>query len=220
MKRTEKQNQKSKFRIPFSAVLMYLAVVVAALSGVTFSKYVISTSAGDNARVAKIKDITVNETGNSVTDGKWIITPGVDIEKQATVNFEGSEMACYVFCEVKTEGWTRSGTDNYSYSYSDGTLSGLDWKVDNSWTYLEDTSDPSGSVKKDDVVYYKLVEANTSLNNVPILADNGKISVSEDLTRSQLDTMTKNLSIEFNVTAVQYGGFADATEAYNAVKGK
>ena len=66
MKRTEKQNQKSKFRIPFSAVLMYLAVVVVALSGVTFSKYVISSSAGDNARVAKIIGLTVTETGISV----------------------------------------------------------------------------------------------------------------------------------------------------------
>lgn len=217
MKRTEKQNQKSKFRIPFSTVLMYLAVVVAALSGVTFSKYVISTSAGDSARVAKIKDITVTETGNSVADGKWIITPGVDIEKQATVKFEGSEMACYVFCEVKTEGWTRSETDNHSYSYSDGTLSDLKWKVDNDWIYLDGTKDSAN--KKDDVVYYKLVETNTTMNDA-ILADNGKISVSEDLTRSQLDTMTKNLSIEFNVTAVQYGGFADAKAAWAAVKGK
>ena len=219
MKRTEKQNQKSKFRIPFSAVLMYLAVVVVALSGVTFSKYVISSSAGDNARVAKIKGLTVTETGNSVEEGKWIITPGVDIQKQATVNFEGSEMACYVFCEVKTEGWTRSeGTsDNYSYSYSDGTLSGLDWKVDNSWTYLDGTKDSTN--KKDDVVYYKLVEANTLLNDV-IVANNGKISVSENLTRSQLTSMTKNLSIEFNVTAVQYGGFADEQAAWDAVKGK
>ena len=219
MKRTEKQNQKSKFRIPFSAVLMYLAVVVVALSGVTFSKYVISTSAGDNARVAKIKGLTVTETGNYASDGKWIITPGVDIEKQATVNFEGSEMACYVFCEVKTEGWTRSDatSDNHSYSYSDGTLSGLDWKVDNSWTYLDGTKDSTKN--KDDVVYWKLVETNTPLNDV-ILADDGKISVSENLTRSQLDTMTKNLSIEFNVTAVQYGGFADEKAAWAAVKGK
>lgn len=219
MKRTEKQNQKSKFRIPFSAVLMYLAVVVVALSGVTFSKYVISTSAGDNARVAKIKDITVTETGNFASDGKWIITPGVDIEKQATVNFEGSEMACYVFCEVKTKGWTRSGTDNHSYSYSDGTLSDLKWKVDESWTYLEGTSDASGSIKNDDVIYYKLVETNTSSNDV-IVANDGTISVSEDLTKSQLTSMTANLSIEFNVTAVQNGGFANASAAWAAVNGK
>ena len=219
MKRTEKQNQKSKFRIPFSAVLMYLAVVVVALSGVTFSKYVISTSAGDNARVAKIKGLTVTETGNFASDGKWIITPGVDIEKQATVNFEGSEMACYVFCEVKTEGWTRSGSDDHAYSHTFGTLSELEWNVDNSWTFLEG-QDLTGTSTTDDVVYYKLVEANTPLKDVPIVAENGKITVSEDLTRSQLDSMTKNLSIEFNVTAVQYGGFANANAAWAAVKGK
>lgn len=219
MKRTEKQNQKSKFRIPFSAVLMYLAVVVVALSGVTFSKYVISSSAGDNARVAKIKGLTVTETGNSVEEGKWIITPGVDIEKQATVNFEGSEMACYVFCEVKTEGWTRLGSDNYTYSHKSGTMSELEWNVDKSWKFLEGRELTSESTT-DDAVYYKLVETNTPLKDVPIVANNGKITVSEDLTRSQLTSMTKNLSIEFNVTAVQYGGFADEQAAWDAVKGK
>ena len=219
MVRKADKSQKQKFRLPFSAIIMYLSLAAILLTGVTYSKYVTGTTTGDAARVAYMKDISIEETGNFTEQNKWIILPGVDMEKNATVRFEGSEMACYVFCEVKTEGWTRSDatSDNHSYSYSDGTLSGLDWKVDNSWTYLDGTKDSTKN--KDDVVYWKLVEANTPLNDV-ILADDGKISVSENLTRSQLDTMTKNLSIEFNVTAVQYGGFADEKAAWAAVKGK
>ena len=214
----DEQKKKKRVRLPLRAYLLYLLVVTFALTGVTFSRYVASSDGGDAARVAVIRDLTVTETGDVPADGgSWLLAPGVELTKNAVVTLESSEMACYVFCEVKTEGWTRSETDNHSYSYSDGTLSDLKWKVDNDWIYLDGTKDSAN--KKDDVVYYKLVETNTTMNDA-ILADNGKISVSEDLTRSQLDTMTKNLSIEFNVTAVQYGGFADATEAYNAVKGK
>ena len=38
MKHSKKTEQKSNFRLPFSAVLLYLLLLAAALSGVTFSK--------------------------------------------------------------------------------------------------------------------------------------------------------------------------------------
>ena len=51
MKHSGKTEQKSKFRLPFSAVLLYLLLIAAAVSGVTFSKYVAGTTVGDTARV-------------------------------------------------------------------------------------------------------------------------------------------------------------------------
>ena len=107
MKYTEKTERKPKFRLPFSAVLLYIVLIAAAVSGVTFSRYVTGTTVGDAARVAIMRDITVTETGNFAEPDKWIITPGVDMIKNAVVNFEGSEMACYVFCEIKAKGWSR-----------------------------------------------------------------------------------------------------------------
>ena len=40
MKHSGKTEQKPKFRLPFSAVLLYLLLIAAAVSGVTFSKYI------------------------------------------------------------------------------------------------------------------------------------------------------------------------------------
>lgn len=219
MEQQTNQNKKAKFRLPFSAVLLYLALIAAALSGVTFSRYVTGTTVSDSARVAMMKELTVTETG-------WldqrVILPGVNMTKKAVVDFEGSEMACYVFCAITANGWTRAA-DNFHYTAGTGILN---WAVDNTkWTYLQGDGGTS--------VYYCIVNANTALQ-ADVLADGGKITVSENITRSQLDTLAASaapLSIKISATAVQYHGFSEglsagyteadrAMAAWNAVKGK
>lgn len=219
MEQQTNQNKKAKFRLPFSAVLLYLALIAAALSGVTFSRYVTGTTVSDSARVAMMKELTVTETG-------WldqrVILPGVNMTKKAVVDFEGSEMACYVFCAITANGWTRAA-DNFHYTAGTGILN---WAVDNTkWTYLQGDGGTS--------VYYCIVNANTALQ-ADVLADGGRITVSENITRSQLDTLAASaapLSIKISATAVQYHGFSEgfsagyteadrAKAAWNAVKDK
>lgn len=216
MEQQTNQNKKAKFRLPFSAVLLYLALIAAVLSGVTFSRYVTGTTVSDSARVAMMKDLTVTET-----DGldQRVILPGVDMTRKAVVDFEGSEMACYVFCAITANGWTRAA-DNFGYTAGNDLLS---WAVDNTkWIFLQGDGSTS--------VYYCIVNANTVLH-ADVLAEDGKITVSEDITRSQLDTLAAPLSIKISATAVQYHGFSEglsaeytevdrAKAAWNAVKGK
>lgn len=221
MKHGKKTEKKSKFRLPFSAVLLYLALIAAALSGVTFSKYLTGTTVGDTARVAIMRDITVTETGNFAEPDKWVINPGVDMIKNAVVNFEGSETACYVFCEIKTIGWSRMN-DNYSFAFSGGSENILGWAVNNEWKFLSG----NGS----EAVYYRIVSANSGLT-ADVLADGGKITVSESITKTQLDSLPKDMQIKISATAVQYNGFSEgfaaeyteaqrALAAWNAVKNK
>lgn len=219
MKYSKEIEKKPKFRLPFSAVLLYLLLIVAAVSGVTFSKYVTGTTVGDTARVAIMRDITITETGNSAETDKWVITPGVDMIKNVVVNFEGSEMACYVFCEIKTTGWSRMN-DNYGFAFSGGGESILSWAVNkNDWTFLSG----NGS----EAVYYRIVSANTVLQ-ADVLADGGKITVSENITKTQLGLLPKDMQIKISATAVQYNGFSEgeyteeqrALAAWNAVKNK
>lgn len=212
MEQQTNQNKKAKFRLPFSAVLLYLALIATALSGVTFSRYVTGTTVSDSARVAMMKELTVTETG-------WldqrVILPGVNMTKKAVVDFEGSEMACYVFCAITANGWTRAA-DNFHYTAGTDILN---WAVDNTkWIFLQGDGSTS--------VYYCIVNANTALQ-ADVLADGGKITVSENITRSQLDTLAAPLSIKISATAVQYHGFSEghteaerAEAAWNAVKGK
>lgn len=217
MKYSKKIEKKPKFRLPFSAALLYLALIAAAVSGVTFSRYMTGTTVGDTARVAIMRDITVTETGNSAETDKWVITPGVDMIKKAVVNFEGSEMACYVFCEIKTKGWSR--LDEHSFAFSVGSENILGWAVNKDWNYL--------SGNKNEAVYFRTVNANTVLQ-ADVLADGGKITVSENITKTQLDGLPKDMQIKISATAVQYNGFSEgeyteeqrALAAWNAVKNK
>ena len=218
---SENKNRRPKPRLPFSAVLSYLVLLAAAVSGVTFSKYMAGTTVGDTARVAIMRDITVTETGNFAEPDKWVITPGVDMIKNAVVNFEGSEMACYVFCEIKTTGWSRLN-DDYSFAFSGGGENILGWAVNNGWNYLSG----NGS----EAVYYRTVSANAVLQ-ADVLAEGGKITVSENITKTQLDSLPKDMQIKISATAVQYNGFSEETgaeyteaqralAAWNAVKNK
>ena len=220
MKHSRKPERKPKFRLPFSAVLLYLLLIAAAVSGVTFSKYMTGTTVGDTARVAIMRDITVTETGNFAEPDKWVITPGVDMIKNAVVNFEGSEMACYVFCEIKAKGWSR--LDEHSFVFSGGNENILGWAVNNGWKFLSG----NGS----EAVYYRIVSANTVLQ-ADVLADGGKITVSENITKTQLDSLPKDMQIKISATAAQYNGFSEgsaaeyteaqrALAAWNAVKNK
>lgn len=216
----ENKNRRPKPRLPFSAVLSYLVLLAAAVSGVTFSKYMAGTTVGDTARVAIMRDITVTETGNFAEPDKWVITPGVDMIKNAVVNFEGSEMACYVFCEIKTTGWSR--LDEHSFAFSGDSENILGWAVNNGWNYLSG----NGS----EAVYYRTVSANAVLQ-ADVLAEGGKITVSENITKTQLDSLPKDMQIKISATAVQYNGFSEETgaeyteaqralAAWNAVKNK
>ena len=221
MKHSKKTEQKPKFRLPFSAVLLYLVLIAAAVSGVTFSRYMTGTTVGDTARVAIMRDITITETGNSAGTDQWVITPGVDMIKTAVVNFEGSEMACYVFCEIKTTGWSRMN-DNYRFAFSVGSENILGWAVNNDWKFLSG----NGS----EAVYYRIVSANTVLQ-ADVFAEGGKITVSENITKTQLDSLPKDMQIKISAAAVQYNGFSEdsgteyteaqrALSAWNAVKNK
>ena len=218
--KSEKQEHK-KFCLPFRACLLYLFLIALALTGISFSRYVENTNGGDAARVSSFRELSITETGNFSEPDKWVIVPGVDMVKKAVVNFEGSEMACYVFLEIEAGGWER--TDTHTYSVADGGDVLLRWKVvseESGWTYLDGTENGA--------VYYKILPSNTELHADVIDAE-GTITVSPDLTRTRLEALPADLSISIEAAAVQYQGFAEglaegytaedrAAAAWNAIK--
>lgn len=191
-KRLAKPNKR---RLPLRAWLLYLAVVTFALTGVTFSRYVASAHSQDEGRVITFGDLTVTDSGSAQ------VQPGVAAKKDLTVHFDGSEAAVYVFAEVQG-GWTR-GADNRTYTYGADRLS---WRVADDWMYLRDN------------VYYRELAPNTVLDAGLIAG--GAVNVSEDMTRTQLEELSKALSIRVRAAAVQREGGDTAQIAWERLSGR
>lgn len=192
-KRLAKPNKR---RLPLRAWLLYLAVATFALTGVTFSRYVASAHSQDEGRVITFGDLTVTDSGSVQVQ----VQPGVPAEKDLTVRFDGSEAATYVFVELKGSGWTR-GTDGI-YHDAAGLMT---WRVADGWTHLQDN------------VYYRELAPNTALDAG--LIDGGAVNVSEDMTRTQLEELSKALSIRVKAAAVQREGGDTAETAWARVNG-
>ena len=189
-KRLAKPNKR---RLPLRAWLLYLAVATFALTGVTFSRYVASAHSQDEGRVITFGDLTVTDSGSVQ------VQPGVPAQKDLTVRFEGSEAAVYVFAEVQ-DGWTL-GADGI-YHDAAGLMT---WRVADGWTHLQDN------------VYYRELAPNTALDAG--LIDGGTVDVSEDMTRTELEKLSKALSIRVRAAAVQREGGDTAETAWARVNG-
>lgn len=192
-KRLAKPNKR---RLPLRAWLLYLAVATFALTGVTFSRYVASAHSQDEGRVITFGDLTVTDSGSVQ------VQPGVAAKKDLTVRFDGSEAATYVFVELKGSDWTR-GADNRTYTYGAGRLS---WRVADGWTHLRDN------------VYYRELAPNTALDAG--LIDGGTVNVSENMTRTELEELSKALSIRVRAAAVQREGGDTAQIAWKRLGGR
>ena len=190
-KRLAKPNKR---RLPLRAWLLYLAVVTFALTGVTFSRYVASAHSQDEGRVITFGDLTVTDSGSAQ------VQPGVAAKKDLTVRFEGSEAAVYVFAEVQ-DGWTL-GADGI-YHDATGLMS---WRVADGWTHLQDN------------VYYRELAPNTALDAG--LIDGGAVDVSENMTRTELEKLSKALSIRVRAAAVQREGGDTAQIAWERLGGR
>lgn len=190
-KRLEKPNKR---RLPLRAWLLYLAVATFALTGVTFSRYVASAHSQDEARVITFGDLTVTDSGSAQ------VQPGVAAQKDLTVRFDGSEAAVYVFAEVQ-DGWTL-GADGI-YHDAAGLMT---WRVADGWTHLQDN------------VYYRELAPNTALDAGLIAG--GTVDVSEDMTRTELEKLSKALSIRVQAAAVQREGGDTAQIAWKRLGGR
>ena len=190
-KRLAKPNKR---RLPLRAWLLYLAVATFALTGVTFSRYVASAHSQDEVRVAAFGGLTVTDSGSVQ------VQPGVAAKKDLTVRFDGSEAATYVFVELKGSDWTLDADGIY---YDAAGL--MTWRVADGWTHLQDN------------VYYRELAPNTALDAG--LIDGGAVNVSEDMTRTELEKLSKALSIRVQAAAVQREGGDTAETAWARVNG-
>lgn len=205
------RHHKTKMNIPMclAAILLCLTLISIHLTSGLYAKYISSASGNDSARVIKFGELTLTEEGDFYEGNKLMIIPGVDLTKKATVSFSGSESATYVFVEITPSKW--STTDNKTFSLMSNGKTAMQWNVAEGWLFLKSDNGT--------YIYYRELTPNTELIATDIIAENGKIAVSNQITKSEIQVMT-GISIKLRATVVQSGGFENPEAAWNSVAAK
>lgn len=200
--------KKSRFHLPLHVYLIYLLVITLIFTGVTFSKYIASSSAGDSARVAVFGDLELTEPD---APAQYLIIPGVDITKNPQVSFglnQRSETEAYIFVSVEAGDWQYTeGVYRITRDSDAETL--LSWTVAEGWTFLQ--------IDGARQIFYRSVQANERLKGASVIAGNC-ITVSDRLYASEYATLNAaTKSITFQAYAVQQSGFHSPQAAWTAI---
>ena len=186
-----------------AGVLFSLILITTAMMGGLFARYTTRSQGSDSARVAAFGNLTLTESAAPFENNTWRIIPGVELTKKATVAFESSEVAVYIFLQMDmSDHWKTADQKTFTLS-QDGTDI-LTWELEGEWTYL------------DEGVYYIALPPNTPLEK-DIIAQDGKITVNPMATKAQLAALTGSITLDFQATAVQSGGFDGPAQAWASV---
>ena len=184
----KKANRRRNVGMKTFVAMLALVLVIGCAVGGTVAWLVSSTDAVVNTFT--YGDINITLTENTGDDYK--IIPGVDIEKDPKVTVMKDSEACWLFVKVEEEGTFVA--NKVTYSIADGWRKGDGMKI------------PAN-------VYYRAVDAVTSDTNFAVLKDN-KIYVSEELSKSDIQSITAQPKLTFTAYAVQRDGINDAATAW------
>lgn len=202
-------HNRPNIALRLAAVMLVMVCVSTWMLAGLLAKYTTQDYGSDNARVAKFGTLMLTETGDFYEANKLMIIPGVDITKKAVVDFTGSEVSTYVFVEVGATDWQITA-DNKTFSILSDSETAMQWSVAAGWTFLK--------IDNGTYVYYCELAPNSPLAGADII-ENGKITVSEQITRDGIEALN-NISINLRATVVQSGGFESPEAAWNSIAAK
>lgn len=184
----KKANRRRSVGMKTFVAMLALVLVIGCAVGGTVAWLVSSTNAVVNTFTYGDINITLGET----TGSDYKIIPGVDIPKDPKVTVKKDSEACWLFVKVEEEGTFVA--NKVTYSIADG------------WTKGDGTNIPAN-------VYYRAVDAVTNDTDFAVLKDN-KIYVSEELSKSDIQSITAQPKLTFTAYAVQKDGIDDAATAW------
>lgn len=165
--------------------LLALVLVIGCVAGGTVAWLVAKTDPVVNTFTYGDINIELAET----TGTSYKIIPGVDIEKNPKVTVKGGSEACWLFVKVEETGTFVA--DKVTYAIADG------------WNALPGV----------DGVYYREVDSVTENTAFSVLKDN-KITVSSELTKTEIQNITAQPKLTFTAYAVQKDGIDDVAAAW------
>ena len=174
------------------ALLAFVLVIGCSLGG-TLAWLTDETDAVTNTFTVGDINITLTET-----EREYKILPGVNIPKDPKVSVEANSEACWLFVQVKEDNWPE-------FKENDETTRKVNYSIAEGWKELE-----SG-------VYYREVNAETAEKGETYgVLLNDEVTVSENLTKTEVNSITTNPQLTFTAYAVQMEG-VDTPEAAWAI---
>ena len=186
-------NRRRSVGMKTFVVMLALVLVIGCAVGGTVAWLVSSTDPVVNTFTYGDINITLEETKPDNKQAK--IIPGVDIAKDPKVTVKKDSEACWLFVKVEEENWP-------TFTESDGTRK-VKYGIADGWTALTGETG----------VYYREVGAVTADTSFDVLAGN-VVTVSENLTKTEVSGITTQPKLTFTAYAVQKDGITDAGTAW------
>ena len=175
----------------FTAMLA-LTLVLAAYWAVGGTAAWLAAKSEPIASTFTFGDINITLTETDPQEGPTKIIPGVDIPKDLRVTVKADSVDCWLFVKVEETGTFVA--DKVTYSIAD------DWTRGNGSQIPEN-------------VYYREVNGATADSVFSVLKGD-KITVSETLTKADIQNITDEPTLTFTAYAVQKEGINTAADAW------
>ena len=175
----------------FTAMLA-LTLVLAASRAVGGTAAWLAAKSDPIASTFTFGDINITLTETDHQEGPTKIIPGVDIKKALKVTVQADSVECWLFVKVEEAGTFVNGKVTYS--------------IDDGWTKGDGTQIPEN-------VYYREVTGATADSVFSVLKGD-KITVSETLTKADIQNITDEPTLTFTAYAVQKEGINTAADAW------
>lgn len=175
----------------FTAMLA-LTLVLAAYWAVGGTAAWLAAKSEPIASTFTFGDINITLTETDPQEGPTKIIPGVDIRKDLRVTVQANSVDCWLFVKVEQTG--TFVPDKVTYAIADG------------WTKGDGSQIPRD-------VYYREVSADTADSVFSVLKDD-KITVSDALTKEEIQNIADDPTLTFTAYAVQKEGINTAADAW------
>lgn len=175
----------------FTAMLA-LTLVLAAYWAVGGTAAWLAAKSDSIASTFTFGDININLTETDHQEGPTKIIPGVDIPKVLKVTVKADSVDCWLFVKEEKTGTFVAG--KVTYAIADG------------WTKGDGSQIPTN-------VYYREVKGVTADEVFPVLKDD-KITVSNALTKEEIQNIADEPTLTFTAYAVQKEGINTAADAW------
>ena len=181
------------------AILLALVLAIGCAVGGTLAWLISQTDQVVNTFTYGDINISLEETTE-----KYKIIPGVNISKDPKVTVTAGSEACWLFVKVEEKNWP-------DLKETDGTTRKVNYAIADDWTALDSQTG----------VYYRKVEATAAKEGVfyyilkgDTTYTNGVVTVSENLTKAEVNSIATQPKLTFTAYAVQKDGIGTAAAAW------